>query len=232
MCQTFFFLRKMPSHSKSVEKKHKKSKMSPRVVRKSYSLLPESSEELSKCWSDLSKGKCPPKKRVVQCYCKGRGYEGDKRNYKIETLASAKKRWAEESGKSSAKVSKKPAKSGFDREMRMKIYKANRIEINALPSKHWATQLKEFLAKHKPEDFDSKGKLKGHVSPKHVSPTKPKSESKSPKRSKSPKKPKSPKRSKSPKKPKSPKRNLSHRRSPSQRLKKIQTYLLFLPLMN
>ena len=202
----------MPSHSKSAKKKqHKKSKRSgsssPKVVRKSYSLLPEASEELSKCWSDLSKGRCPSKKRVVQCYCKGRPYKDDKRNYKVETKAQALKRWAKESGSTSAtKVSKKPSKSGYGREIRMKIYKENQAEINALPAKHWATQLKNFLAKHKPEDFDSKGKLKvpRHVSPKHVSPKHVSPRTKSPKKkssSKSPKKVKSPGKShKTPKK--------------------------------
>jgi hypothetical protein len=193
----------MPSSKK---KKHQKkrshsrsSSKSSKVVRKSYSSK-SFPEELSRCWSDLSKGKCPSKKRVIQCYCKGRPYKDDKRQYKVETKAMAVKRWAQESKKSSSSRKKKTAKSGFDGDTRMKIYRANKEIINTSTG-HWATNLKNFLKNRKPEDFDERGKLKrakGSSPKPHSPPRSPKSPKKGRKKSPRPYSP--PRSSKAPKK--------------------------------
>jgi hypothetical protein len=152
------------SHSSSPKRRFARKVVSkakkPKVVKKAYE--PESfPQELQHCWSDLSKGKCPQKRRVVQCYCKGRPSESVK-SYRVETKHQAEGRWKEESGSktiSKRKTKAKP-KKGLDRNMRMAIYGANRDMVNQMPGGHWTQRLSAFIEKYGADAFGSSGKLK------------------------------------------------------------------------
>ena len=113
-------------------------------------------EELQRCWSNLSKGKCPKSHRVVQCYCKGRKSH---KSYSVETKAQATKRWKRETKTSNKRKNAQPPKKGLSRESRMKIYNVNKALVNKMSGGHWAQRFSAFIDKYGAKAFSSSGKL-------------------------------------------------------------------------